>query len=387
MKILDRYILRTFLFSFLVVLTAVLGMAVTLDLVINLDEFTEEGISQVEQGFGHLLFVVCRYYFYKTFFYFQQLAGTVLLVAAAITLARFNKTNELAAIKASGVSVYRVMWPILLCALAFNGLFLINQEYVIPSFAAQLIRDADDLDASEVFPVRYIRDDNNNLIFAPSYIPSEQTMVSGPSVTDKKTGLPIPSARPMIILRNADNHLIGYIVADKATWDRKRKSWRLLNGRQFASMKAAAPLGRPTAAPPSKKREFYQTNIGPHQIERQRSPIFYTFLSYSEVKQLSLNKNRGNWRELAVAMHKHFAKPILNLVLLLLGLPFVVGKEGKSYVVSILLCLGIVLAFFATEYAITEFGNAGHIAPALAAWLPVFIFSLIGAFTLDSIRT
>jgi len=387
MKILDRYILCTFLFSFVVVLVAVIGMAVTLDLVINLDEFTKEGAAQVPKGIWQVLFDGCRYSFYKVFDYFQMLCGTVLLVAAAITLARLNKSNELAGIKASGISVYRVMWPIILCALAFNVLFLANQEYIIPRFAVQLTREPDDLDALEEFPVRYMRDAHNNVIYSPVYLPDKQMMTGGRVIRHKRTGQLIPSVRPMIILRDSQNRLVGTIVADSAVWDARRGLWRLEGGMKYKSMKAATPFGRPPAEPPPEPCAFYKTNIGSDQIERQRSPDFYNYLSYGEVKELARDRERGNWRELAVAKHKHFAKPILNIVLLLLGLPFVVGQEGKSYILSVLICSGLVLSMFAVEYATTEFGNAGHVRPVLAAWLPVFIFFPFSVLAMDSVRT
>ncbi|MDP6380775.1 MAG: LptF/LptG family permease [Phycisphaerae bacterium] len=387
MKVLDRYILCTFLFSFLVVFVALVGMAVTLDLVVNLDEFTEEGASQTEHGLWHLLSSVCEYYFYKMFEYFQQLSGSVLLVAAAITLARFNKSNELTGIKASGISVYRVMWPILLCALGFNAMFLANQEYIIPQFAIQLTRDLDDLDATEAFPVRYIRDKHNNILYTPKYVPGKKKMLPGKVVKHKTTGQPIPSARPMIILRDARNHLVGTILADSATWDTQGNRWMLAGGLLYKSMESAVPRGAPPSEPPPKPVAFYETDIGPEQVERLRASDFYNYLSYREVRELARDKERGNWRELAVAMHKHFAKPILNLVIVLLGLPFVVGKEGKSYIVSVLICCGLVLSVFAVEYAATEFGNSGHIAPALAAWMPVFGFFPLSVLAMDSIRT
>ena len=158
-----------------------------------------------------------------------------------------------------------------------------------------------------------------------------------------------------------------------------------MNGRRL-------PLPQPGEEPPleklseAKAAEFYATDIDPTALERQKRSEFYNYLSYGETRQL-LKSSQVNARVVEVVMHKHFAKPILNVVLLLLGLPFIVGQEGKSYLLSVMVCIGLFVLVLGVEYVAVEFGRSGDLPPALAAYLPVFIFTPVAILTLDNVRT
>jgi lipopolysaccharide export LptBFGC system permease protein LptF len=71
----------------------------------------------------------------------------------------------------------------------------------------------------------------------------------------------------------------------------------------------------------------------------------------------------------------------------LLGLPFIVGQEGKSYLLSVMFCIGVFVLVLGVEYVAVEFGGRGDLPPALAAYLPVFIFTPVAILTLDNVRT
>ena len=91
MKILDRYILRTFLLSLAISLAALMGIVLVLDLVVNVNKlFNLSTVAQVT-GFWSIFTNVVSYYFYKMFDYFQWIAAPGILVAAAASLVRLNR--------------------------------------------------------------------------------------------------------------------------------------------------------------------------------------------------------------------------------------------------------------------------------------------------------
>ena len=63
--------------------------------------------------------------------HFRELGGVIIVASATFTLARMNHTNELTAMMSSGVSLHRVVWPIVLCSMLMGGLILIDSELVI----------------------------------------------------------------------------------------------------------------------------------------------------------------------------------------------------------------------------------------------------------------
>ena len=93
MKILDRYIIITFLKNYLIAFFVLIGLYITLDMVFNFDELVQVQDRAVVQtsGVDSAILVIkaaADYYFYQTFYIFVQLSGMIPVVAAAFTLIR-----------------------------------------------------------------------------------------------------------------------------------------------------------------------------------------------------------------------------------------------------------------------------------------------------------
>ncbi len=388
MKILDRYIFRTVLVSLVIVFGVVTGLALTIDLVINMDEFLETKGDEAATAWS-VLANMADYYFYKLFEYFRLLAGPCLLFAGAATLARFNRTRELTGIKAAGVSMYRVLWPLVLVALAADVFYVVNQELIIPRIAVRLVRDPDDVAAREAFSVDFIRDRHNNVIYAPLYDPQRRQMVA--QAKSFGGGGASYLARVRIFLRDANYQPLGTIEARQATWDPDERAWILDEGRRYRA-RAEAPLlvGAPQVDPGEPCPRYPEngwTDVDPQTIERHRAHDFYKYLSYVELRDLVQDPMRGNRRAMQVEMHRHITDPLMLVLVLLLGLPFLVGREEQSYLVSIGLAVLVVLGVLVLQFASTAFGTGGHLEPLLAAWVPTFIVLPASILSLQIVRT
>ncbi|MHC4986130.1 MAG: LptF/LptG family permease, partial [Planctomycetota bacterium] len=141
MRTIDWYIVRSFLMAALLWMVSLMTLRVVLDLLANMDEFAELG------DFTQMLRGIIQYYGLHLTEYIAQLGGVIIVASAAFTLARMNHTNELTAMLASGMSLHRVVWPIIICAALLGGLLVIDQELVIPSLADELVRERDGSDA------------------------------------------------------------------------------------------------------------------------------------------------------------------------------------------------------------------------------------------------
>jgi len=407
MKILDRYVIQTFLVSLAISLAAMMCVTLLLDLLINVNKFLDLASVARKLGFWSILAGIGNYYFYRAFDYFQYLGGPSLLVAAAASLVRLNRGRELVGVKAAGVSLYRVMWPMIVVALLADGFFIANQELIIPHIAIQLSRDPDDLEVQTRFSVDFVRDDNNNILFAPVFDPKTQSLLATAVYHDKQGKLVSAAvddaivqqlmardrhqvdvlATVRIFLRDPRYELRGWIVADQARWDPKWGGWRLTNGVRLPPPTEPAMFDHAPSGPEGEPIDFYSSNVGPDEITRHRAADFYRYMAYSELKSVAEDPMRGNRRQLQVAMHEHLTLPILNVLLLLLGLPFVAGREDRNYFTGIGVALLLTIGMFAFQFACRAFGNAGHITPLLAAWLPVFVALPAGIISMEALKT
>src|SRR5271170_6224484 len=144
MKLLDRYVLVLFLKNYLISLTVLIGMYVVMDMVLRFNDIVSVGKQAGGTGLTSVwttLADVGGYYFYQCFAIFVQLSGIIPVVAAAFTLMRLSRFNELTALLAAGVPLLRVAAPVILVAVILNGLLLIDQELIIPEMIPKLIRE------------------------------------------------------------------------------------------------------------------------------------------------------------------------------------------------------------------------------------------------------
>src|ERR1041384_989929 len=136
MRILDRYIVKSFLVNYLLALGVLVGIYTLLDLIVNFDNFAKGAAATAaagEQGPTAMNLVgdMVDYYAYQMLVIFQQVSGAIPLLAAGFTMVRMTRHRELTAMLASGVSLYRVAAPIVLVSIGFSMLNVINQEFIL----------------------------------------------------------------------------------------------------------------------------------------------------------------------------------------------------------------------------------------------------------------
>jgi hypothetical protein len=118
MKILDKYVAKNFLIGYAIAFCVLIGLRIIIDLFVNLDEFTEHADLGALAVVGNIL----SFYTLHSLLYFRDFAGMITVVAAAFSLGKMIHLNELVAVMASGVSLKRVIVPIILLA------FLLDSE-------------------------------------------------------------------------------------------------------------------------------------------------------------------------------------------------------------------------------------------------------------------
>jgi len=195
-KTLDRYIVRNFLTSVALWFLILMALRIVVDLFVNMDEYVKdaEGVTGV---FWHIV----SYYGYHSLEYFAQLGGVIIVASAAFTLAMMGRTNELTAMLASGVSLHRVVWPIVLCAMLMGGLIVVDQELVIPmpAIARKLALPRDDIRGVGEYKMPFIADGLGSVWRADAFYPAESKLVN-----------------PVVFVRDAEYRQLAGIFGQEA---------------------------------------------------------------------------------------------------------------------------------------------------------------------------
>ncbi len=124
MTIIDRYIARQFLLFFCSILVSLIACFIIIDFFGKIRMFFSNHATFAQIG---------RYFFYLLPFIISQMAPISLLLATLITFGNLSRHNEIMALKASGISVYRASLSVLIIALLITPMLFAFNEYITPA--------------------------------------------------------------------------------------------------------------------------------------------------------------------------------------------------------------------------------------------------------------
>ena len=90
---------------------------------------------------------------------------------------------------------------------------------------------------------------------------------------------------------------------------------------------------------------------------------------------------------LAVTFHMRLTRPLVGMLLVIMGLSIILRDQTRHVFISAGLCLIMCALFFAAVFGGKFLGTADYISPALAAWLPILVFGPFSIAFYDAIHT
>jgi len=366
MKILDKYVAKNFLVGYAISFGVLVGLRIIIDLFVNLDEFTEHA----DLGTLAVIKNIFNFYCVHTTLYFRDFTGMITVVAAAFSLGKMVRSNELVAIMASGVSLKRVIVPIGFLAIFLTAMSVINQELLIPSLSDKLVRSQDALPGQETYDVWFIADADGSLICSQKFRVETSTLDNPTIITRRRK----TAATPW--------QVTGWISAERAVYNYQTNRWDLTDG--FLIQKDVLGGAQPIS--------YFTTDITPRDIPVRRRSEHKTLLSSRQLATLAAQKTKiKDLAQLYSQKHFRITEPIINLVMLMISLPILVCRDPKSMKSAIMISFGATTACFITIFLCKMFATEtvfiGRVIPEFWAWLPVFIFAPIAFIELDSMKT
>ena len=371
MQIIDRYAVRLFFKVLLICWFSLTGLYWVIDAFNNLDEF----MDHADQTKSSVWVALINYYSIRALWFFDRSAGLLTLIAGVFALAWMKRSNELTALMAAGIRPARVIRPILTAAAFVSLVAVVNREVIIPRFALALTKKAQTLDdhQPQKFLIRY--DGNDLSIEGKAAVPASGTIV------EPVFGLPFAlrhfgrriSAKTAQYLDEDNRHKAGYwlrevILPAKIS---KLRSAQIDEQHVILTAKENDWLGEDEC--------FVVSNVDFQELVAGAN--MRRFLSTWEMVRFLYKRNSQYSTDVRVAVHGRFVQPVLDLCLLLLGLPLVMSRQDRSIFLVAGHCMLVVCGFIIVVLACQAMGTTGYLlSPAMAAWLPVFIFVPITTF-------
>ena len=375
MRKLDRYVAKNFLIGYFIAFCVLTGLRIIIDLFVNLDEFTEHADLETAAVIKNIF----TFYLLNSTLYFRDFAGMITVVAAAFSFGKMVRHNELVAVMASGVSLKRIIFPIVFLALLLTGVLVIDQELIIPPLADKLVRSQGDLPGQETYQVRFISDGNGSLINSLKFDVETSTLFN-----------------PTIELRRQIEpgiwEVTGRIDAEKAVYNAPAGRWDLYTRSpktgQWLSHGWLFEKGSRKGLEPV---AFYRSDIRARDIPVRCESEHKTLLSLQQLMALEAQKIQiTDMEQLSSQKHFHITDPLINLVMLMISLPILVCRDPKSVKSAVMISFALTGACFIFTFVCKILATEvifDRVMPELWAWLPVFVFLPIAFIELDSMKT
>ncbi len=369
MKNLDRYILRSLFVNYLIAIAVMISLYVVLDLFFNMDEFTEDA-----QSTHQVLLDISSFYGNRIFLYFKELSGVITLFACLVALARMRQMNELTAVLSSGISLYRVAAPVIAFAIFTTGLWYADTELIIPSVAHKLARRHDDARGTRTYGVWFLPDRDGNLLSAQQYLPAENRL-----------------DRLLVLKRGPDGEIESVIQAEQANWEPdsnepNKGRWRLERGIEHRQRHDTREGLAPAGDIENTLLGYYESDLDPRTIEVRQSANWIRFLSSARLNELAGELKGKMLEQVRETKHARFTTPLVNLLMLVLGLPFILDRLPGSILSSAGKCLLVCGACYLFNFAALNVGSVTDLS-ALPAWLPVLVFTPVAVVLMDRMHT
>ncbi len=354
--ILDDYVLR----DFLLYLVMIGGAFVTLLLVFTLFELLSDilhnGISVLTVG-EYLLNVT-------PYFLYYPIAPMSMLLAVLITFGLLQRSNEITAIKATGISLYRVIIPVLAASVVVAGVLFLSDQFYLP----YTNKRQDELrNRIKGKPAQtYLRPDRKWIFGQHSDIYYYQLFDPD---RDTFGGISVFQFDPQTF------QITHRIAAERAHWSSPMGRWvyeqgweRSLDGSAIENYRKFDVATYPQLAEPPAyfKKEVKQSSE----------------MNYEELRRYirDLEQSGFDVVRLRVQLDKKIAYPLITLVMAVLAIPFALSAGKRGALASVATAIGIGVVYWTISGLFEAMGNLSQLPPAVAAWSPNLVFGFIGGY-------
>jgi LPS export ABC transporter permease LptF/LPS export ABC transporter permease LptG len=360
--ILDDLVLRDFVLNLSLVLAAMLALSLVFTLFELLGDILRNQVSPWIVG-GYLLNVT-PYFLYNG-------AQYGVLLAVLITLGLMQRSNEVTALKATGISIYRIIVPVLVAAVLVAVALFLSDQFYLPH--ANKRQDALLNTIKGKPPQTYLNPSRkwifgqHSTIYYYQFFDSDKNQFGDLSVFQ---------------FNPATFQLVNRIYAGRATWEDNLHRWVCTQGWQYSFRNAAI-------------QDFHTFDVSTFNTVSEPPTYFRKEVKQSlemNYEQLSryihdLQQSGFEVVRLRVQLQKKLAFPVITFVMALLAIPFSLSAGKRGAIAGVATAIGIAAVYSVVSGLFEAMGNISQLPPVLAAWSPDVIFALVGGYLILKVPT
>lgn len=361
MRILDKYIIKNFLIPFFYSLVLFVFLYIIIDLFGHLDEILKQRVP---------VLILQEYYLSMVPFIVMHTAPIAALISTMYVISTMNKYDELTAIRAAGINIFRVLVPFICIGLAISiSVFAVSEKLIPVSMKnAQSIKEnyIDNTNKEEQVKSKNKKLINNIALYGKN---DRLIFIENYDINDKV-------ASGITVLEQDKNaNVAAKMNAREGKWT--GTSWIFSDILIYELDEKGMVKGNPLF--------FEEKDIvmeSPKElISKGTNYEFMNFKDLSNYIRNFSNTSPDIIRRLGVDLHQKISFPFTSLVVILIGAAFAIKIKGRGKAATILgMGTGILVGFIYYVLMATciALGKGGILPPFLSAHLANIIFGLIG---------
>lgn len=353
-KKIDIYLLKKFISIFIMVLISVLTVFIIIDFVENVNQFLESP--------NYSVWLIVRFYTVYVPNIIYLVMPVIVLISSLFSMMSMARYNEIIVLKSSGLSLARIILPLLVVGIFLSLGMIAFGEYVVP-LANQKRIDMKNFEIkghrkvqSQRINNKFFQDDDGNKIYISEY---DYTRNFGKNIYLQKV---------------VSSKLIKRIDGRKFKWE--NGTWFLtdVTVRDF--------LTTPYTFTQFDTLRILIAGIDPEELLREKHRP--DEMNYAELSEFVDDLRRMGLKTTfwEVARNSKLSYPFASLIIIIFGATLAANKRRSGPALGFLIALTIIFVYYFIFKFSEIFGQNGEIAPLLASWMANILFGIAGVFSL-----
>jgi lipopolysaccharide export system permease protein len=355
---LDRYVLAEFWKIFIVTALGFPILLIVIDLTDHVEQYLNQNIPPRDIALSYLFWIPDSM--------FMVLPAAVLF-ATVFSIGAFTRHSEVTAAKASGISFYRLILPILLGSILAFGLDLGLGEGapITNARRSKLLKEDKALIGTSRYNFAF--GGENGRVYKIYELLTDSGQIRSMQIERKGKG----PAYPTYLLE-----------ADTARYDLHRGTWRLAKG----ELHVVADSGPDFTMSFVSGRDKYFTEKPNELMLKQPDPHN---MRYAELTRYidAIERSGGDANVSRVERALKLAVPATCIIIALFGAPLATSTQRGGSAYGIAVSLATTMIFLLMIQLTRAIGSKGVVPPDFAGWIPGILFALIGIVLLVRVRT
>lgn len=363
MKLIDKYLSKSFFVPLLYCLMAFIIMFIAYRLMNELESFVERGIPTGK---------IVLYYLYSVPVIFSLCAPFATLLALLYCLGLLSHSNEIIAMRASGIALFRIVRPYIIIGFFLAILTFVLSEAFVPS-AKKLSKEV--VTATSIQEALAAQSKSDLYVFNNS--PDSRQWDARGKIAESNMLVDVTVTQ----YSHARNMQKKYILeADKAEYI-EGFGWIFYDVTMRRFYHGRTPY-------PAQEFNKYPVTYFTEKPDDIKPVYEIEMLNVLEIgrEMQHINRESNYYKKLRMEQMKRISAPMACFVFVLLAAPFGIShtRAGmiKGVITSILLCL----SYYLIAALLATLGKEGTLSPIIAAWTPVIVFTCVGFYLLHRMR-